>query len=97
MQAGNRSGLSSELQRMRFNFDQVFSPTASQSKVFEEVQPLIQSAIDGYKVRGMPICMPPASDSESLKPTSCAVIQVCIMAYGQTGSGKTYTMMGSEG
>jgi hypothetical protein len=36
----------------RFTYDQVFTPRASQEAVFAEVLPLVQSALDGYKVRG---------------------------------------------
>ena len=34
----------------RFVYDQVFTPRASQEAVFAEVLPLVQSALDGYKV-----------------------------------------------
>ncbi len=34
----------------RFSYDQVFTPRASQEAVFSEVLPLVQSALDGYKV-----------------------------------------------
>lgn len=34
----------------RFAYDQVFTPRASQEAVFAEVLPLVQSALDGYKV-----------------------------------------------
>ncbi|KAG6627469.1 hypothetical protein CIPAW_15G130600 [Carya illinoinensis] len=33
-----------------FKFDLIFGPTATQAKVFSDVQPLIRSAIDGYDV-----------------------------------------------
>lgn len=111
-QAGNRSGLSAELQRSRFGFDRVFNPSASQSQVFAEVQPLIQSAIDGYRVciwtgkwkPRQPVYRPDRRRDGKLTTLAwcdfCLVSsydQVCIFAYGQTGSGKTFTMMGPDG
>lgn len=33
-----------------FTFDKAFTPTSSNSEIFEEIEPLIQSAIDGYNV-----------------------------------------------
>jgi kinesin family member C1 len=35
---------------LRFEFDTVLGPTADQSDVFNEVQHLVQSALDGYNV-----------------------------------------------
>jgi hypothetical protein len=46
----NRGGLSEKRRRWRFSYDQVFGPRVSQEGVFAEVQPLVQSAIDGYRV-----------------------------------------------
>jgi kinesin family member C1 len=39
-----------ELEPRVFNFDRVFDASASQSDVFEEVESMITSAMDGYKV-----------------------------------------------
>lgn len=39
-------------QKHSFAFDKVFQPTASQESVFEEISELVQSALDGHKVRG---------------------------------------------
>ena len=33
-----------------FNFDKIFRPQTAQAVVFEEVEGLVQSALDGYKV-----------------------------------------------
>lgn len=42
--------LSCRDQEDAFEFDQVFQPTAQQSQVFSQVEPLVQSALDGYNV-----------------------------------------------
>ncbi len=34
---------------VRYAYDQVLTPRASQEAVFNEVLPLVQSALDGYK------------------------------------------------
>ena len=34
-----------------FSFDAVFGPTANQADIFSQVSDMVQSALDGYKVR----------------------------------------------
>jgi hypothetical protein len=46
----NRVCLSHEVENHTFEFDRVFSSESSQADVFEEVDGLVQSALDGYKV-----------------------------------------------
>lgn len=46
----DRGGLSDRRKTWRFGFDNVFGPDAGQEDVWENVEPLIQSAVDGFNV-----------------------------------------------
>jgi Microtubule binding len=46
-QSGKSSRTGREAKTAQFNFDEVFGPEASQSDVFAEVKPLLQSCLDG--------------------------------------------------
>ncbi|EFJ11401.1 hypothetical protein SELMODRAFT_447004 [Selaginella moellendorffii] len=47
----NRAGeKSSRLQPVEFRFDRVYEPRTSQGEFFQDIQPLVQSALDGYNV-----------------------------------------------
>ena len=89
-----------------FTFDHVFGPSASQTDVFAQVADVVQSALDGYKVRPrtrllcVDVCstaartvLPSLVHSHAMR---CAP-QVCLFSYGQTGAGKTHTMQGGTG
>ena len=43
-------GVAAEGKKHDFNFQRVFTPTASQADVFSEVEGLVQSALDGHRV-----------------------------------------------
>ena len=45
-----RGGLGDRRKRWRFSFDRVFEPLATQADVYQEVAPLVQSAVDGHRV-----------------------------------------------
>lgn len=47
--------LFAEGKEQAFTFDRVFGPQSSQGDVFQEVSELVQSALDGYKVRPYPV------------------------------------------
>lgn len=44
----DRGGLSQRRKKLKFGFDNVFTPTNTQDDVWEATEPLVQSAIDGY-------------------------------------------------
>ena len=48
---GQSVKLHAEGKDQSFTFDRVFGPQADQAAVFQEVSELVQSALDGYKVR----------------------------------------------
>ena len=74
-------------QRHRFEFDQVFQPDATQAHVFDCVEPLIQSCLDGYSV-----CMfacertrlpPPTTHASQLLTIYCSWVQTARLAVGR--------------
>ena len=46
----DRGGLKDRRKNWRFGFDNVFGPTSTQNDVWESVEPLIQSVVDGFNV-----------------------------------------------
>jgi kinesin family protein C1 len=44
----DRGGLSQRRKKLKFGFDNVFTPTNTQDDVWEATEPLVQSAVDGY-------------------------------------------------
>lgn len=53
---GQSVKLHAEGKDQSFTFDRVFGPQADQAAVFQEVSELVQSALDGYKVRMESLC-----------------------------------------
>jgi len=47
---GRGGGRGGEREAMRFVFDHVLAPGAAQAEVFEEVEEMVESVLDGYKV-----------------------------------------------
>ena len=90
-------GSGQDVRRNSFAFDRVFGPDSRQEDVFADLQPVVQSCLDGYnvcvfaygQVRAM-FLLASFADSWAVAerpstPQSCA----------QTRSGKTYTLQGS--
>jgi len=46
----DRGGLSQRRKKLKFGFDNVFNPHASQNDVWNATEPLVQSAVDGHNV-----------------------------------------------
>jgi len=46
----DRGGLASQVKKWRFAYDHVFTAEATQDEVYQEVKPLVQAAIDGFRV-----------------------------------------------
>ncbi|XP_043120243.1 kinesin-like protein KIFC3 [Puntigrus tetrazona] len=103
--------LSNKGKLMTFELDKVFPTQATQEEVFQEVQSLVTSCIDGFnvcifaygqtgsgKTYTMEVCHVAKfhPQTNKKKVKFYYMYNVCIMAYGQTGSGKTHTMIGSE-
>ncbi len=74
-----------------FTFDRVFDDRATQSQVFEYVQPLVDAAVEGYNATIF------TYGYIFLKNHICANFLAHATCYdSQTGSGKTHTMFGTE-
>ncbi len=46
----DRGGLSQRRKKLKFGFDNVFSPNDGQEDIWKATEPLVQSAVDGYNV-----------------------------------------------
>ena len=87
-----------------FNFDKIFRPQTPQERVFEEVEGLVQSALDGYKVcifaygqtgTGKTFTMQGTKEPEQWGLIPRSLAKILQDAEGMRSSGWTWTMTAS--